>query len=168
VDVCSFKLFKFKKSMKILFHLGHPAHFHLFKNVIKSLNYDGHKINILIKKKDVLEDLLIEAGLTYHNILPSGRKDNKVSIALGQLQQDLKMFFFCLNAKPELLVGTSVAISHVGKVLNIPSLNLNEDDADVVPLYAKIAYPWASSILAPHVCRMGKWSNKTISYDSYH
>jgi predicted glycosyltransferase len=29
--------------MRILFHLGHPAHFHLFKNVIKSLKENGHQ-----------------------------------------------------------------------------------------------------------------------------
>ena len=41
--------------MKILFHLGHPAHFHLFKNTIKNLIKDGNKIFIIIQKKDVLE-----------------------------------------------------------------------------------------------------------------
>ena len=41
-----------------LFHLGHPAHFHLFKNPIKSLTADGHKVSIVIKKKDILESLL--------------------------------------------------------------------------------------------------------------
>jgi uncharacterized protein len=154
--------------MKILFHLGHPAHFHLFKNVIISLRDKGYQIYILIKKKDVLEKLLVENGFEYYNILPKGRKDNKFSIGIGQLTQDIKLFSFCLRKRPNILIGTSVAISHVGKVLNIPSINVNEDDADVVPLYAKLSYPWASSILAPKVCRMGKWSSKTTYYDSYH
>jgi predicted glycosyltransferase len=154
--------------MKILFHLGHPAHFHLFKNVIKSLKENGHQTYILIKKKDILEELLMESGFVYQNILPQGRKDDKISIAFGQLKQDIKLFSFCLKQKPVILIGTSVAISHVGKLLGIPSINLNEDDADVVPLYAKLAYPWASNILAPNVCGMGKWINKTIFYHGYH
>jgi hypothetical protein len=154
--------------MRILFHLGHPAHFHLFKNVIKSLKENGHQTFILIKKKDVLEELLKESGFVYHNILPQGRKDDKISIAFGQLKQNIKLLSFCLKQKPDILIGTSVAISHVGKLLSIPSINLNEDDADVVPLYAKLAYPWATHILAPHICRMGKWINKTIFYQGYH
>lgn len=154
--------------MKILFHLGHPAHFHLFKNVIGRLKEQNHHVFILIKKKDVLQNLLEESGLEFTNILPEGRRDNKVSIAIGQLMQDLKLFLFSIKNKPDLLIGTSVAISHVGKVLNIPSINVNEDDADVVPLYAKLAYPWATCILAPRVCRMGKWDYKTINHDSYH
>lgn len=154
--------------MKILFHLGHPAHFHLLKNTIQALNRQNHQVFILIKKKDILQNLLEESKLEFTNILPEGRKDNKISIAVGQLRQDLKLLQFCIKNKPDILVGTSVAISHVGKVLNIPSINLNEDDADVVPLYAKLAYPWATHVLAPRICRMGKWIDKTIAYDSYH
>lgn len=154
--------------MKVLFHLGHPAHFHLFKNVIHNLKKNGHAVFILIKKKDVLEQLLIEQGFDYYNILPQGRKDHKLGIAIGQLKQDYKVFAFSFKNKSNLLIGTSVAISHVGKLLNIPSINLNEDDADVVPLYAKLSYPWATNILAPNVCRMGKWQDKTTFYNSYH
>jgi predicted glycosyltransferase len=154
--------------MKYLFHLGHPAHFHLFKNVIEKLHIANNEVFILIKKKDVLEDLLKSKGFKYFNILPHGRKDNKVSIALGQLKQDWKLFWFCLRNRPNLLIGTSVAISHVGKMLGIPSININEDDADVVPLYAKLAYPWATEILCPKVCSAGIWDNKAMKYESYH
>ena len=44
--------------MNILIQLSHPAHFHLYKNVAKNLMNDGHKVFILIKTKDILEDLL--------------------------------------------------------------------------------------------------------------
>lgn len=154
--------------MKIIFHLGHPAHFHLFKNTIKELKKKSHKVYILIKKKDVLEDLLIKFGIEYLNILPEGRKDNKFSIGIGVLKQDFGVFKQALKIKPDLLVGTSFAIAHVGKLLNIPSINVNEDDAEIVPLYAKLAYPYSSCIIAPEVCLVGKWDNKKISYSGYH
>lgn len=154
--------------MKILFHLGHPAHFHLFKNVITGLKAKNHHVIIVIKKKDVLEDLLKSSGFDYFNILPEGRKNNKISIAIGQLKQDWMLLKLCRKHKPDILAGTSVAISHVGKLLGIPSINLNEDDAEVVPLYAKLAYPWADKIVAPKVCSTGKWSYKTITYPGYH
>ena len=83
--------------MKILFQLGHPAHFHLFKNVIRRLKQKGHIGFILIKKKDVLEQLLIEQGFEYHNILPDGRKDHKIGIAIGQLKQDYKVLSFLVE-----------------------------------------------------------------------
>lgn len=154
--------------MKYLFHLGHPAHFHLFKNSIQQLKDDGHQVAILIKKKDILEELLQNAGLDYYNLLPNGRRDNKVGIALGMIETDIKLFRFALSFKPTIMVGTSYAISHVGKLLRIPSINVNEDDFDVVPLYSKLSYPWASTILAPCVCKTGKWEEKTIHYEGYH
>jgi len=154
--------------MNILFHLGHPAHFHLFKNVISKLSSNGHTIAILIKKKDVLEDLLQASGLKYHNILPLGRRDTKLGIAMGMLESDYKILIFSLKFKPDLLIGTSYAISHIGKLLGIPSLNVNEDDAKVVPLYSKLSYPWATHILSPVVCDNDKWKHKTIFYEGYH
>jgi predicted glycosyltransferase len=154
--------------MKYLFHLGHPAHFHLFKNIIFSLQQKKHDIFILIKKKDILEELLIQTGLPYYNLLPKGRKDSKWGIAAGVLEADLKMFAFCRKHKPDLLIGTSISISHVGKILRIPSINVNEDDFDVVPLYSKLSYPFTSTILAPEVCRTGKWNYKAIKYPGYH
>ena len=47
-------------------------------------------------------------------------------------------------------------------------ININEDDAAVVPKYAQLSYPWADEILTPVVCDNGKWNEKSIKYDSYH
>ena len=35
--------------MKILVYLGHPAHFHNYKNTIAALKEHGHEVEILIK-----------------------------------------------------------------------------------------------------------------------
>jgi len=78
------------------------------------------------------------------------------------------MFSFCLVNRPDILIGTSVEISYVGKILGIPSINVNEDDAEAVPLYAKLGYPLASIILTPQACNNGRWENKTIKYAGYH
>lgn len=48
--------------------MGHPAHFHLFKNTIILLKEAGHDVKILIKKKDILEDLLKNQGWDFTNI----------------------------------------------------------------------------------------------------
>jgi uncharacterized protein len=148
--------------------MGHPAHYHLFKHVIADLRGMGHETAILIKKKDVLEELLRSTGWEYHNILPEGRGDSKAGLAVGMAKRNWRMWRFCREHSPDVLVGTSVEISHVGKLLGIPSINVNEDDWDVVPMYAKLSYPWATAILAPQGCRMGKWEHKTTFYNGYH
>ena len=154
--------------MKILVYLGHPAHFYNYKNSISNWKKDGHEVFILIKKKDVLEDLLKEANLPYENILTEGRSDTKLGMFAGMVKRAGRLLSFCLKNRPDILTGTSVENSYVGKLLHIPVVNINEDDAAVVPLYAKLSYPLANSILTPIVCDNGKWNEKSIKYQSYH
>ena len=153
--------------MKILFYLGHPAHFHLFKNVITSLLKSDNDVKVLIKKKDILEKLLIDAGISFTNILAEGRKDSKFGILCGMIKRDIRLIKITRNYHPDILVGTSVENSHVTKLFGIPSININEDDASVVPFYAKFSYPWATEILNPVSCDSGKWDLKAIKYKSF-
>lgn len=154
--------------MRILFHLGHPAHFHLFKNIIYFYKNNGDKIFVLIKKKDVLEELLTEANLDYFNILPSGRKNSGSGLLIGIIKQTIKLLIFSLKNRPDLFIGSTPAIAHVGKLVSKPSIILSEDDAKAVNLFAKITYPLATIILSPQSCNNGPWNYKTIKYNSYH
>jgi predicted glycosyltransferase len=156
------------KNKHYLFHLGHPAHYHVFKNTIKTLTRNGCKISILIKKKDILETLLKNDGLDYLNILPKGRHDSKAGLLLGMLTTDFNLLKYCIRTAPDLLIGTSYAISHIGRLLTIPSINVNEDDWNVVPLYSKLSYPGASVILSPFACDNGKWEYKSVKYHGCH
>lgn len=57
--------------MKILFHLAHPAQYHMFKNVIENLKQKGHKIKITINTKDIYRAInrhLISNSYTLHDI----------------------------------------------------------------------------------------------------
>jgi uncharacterized protein len=154
--------------MKVLFYLHHPAHFHLFKNVIRDLKSRGHELIILATKKDILEDLLKREKLSFINVLPNGRSENKISIFLSLVKQDLRLLKICLRSKPDLLIGTSTEICHIGRILNIANVFVNEDDIDVIPLVGKIAYPFARHLLLPDICDAKNYSFKKISYPGYH
>lgn len=154
--------------MKYLFYLGHPAHYHLFKNTIANLKGHGHLIEILIKKKDVLENLLNSAGLAFSNIQQKVRWRSKISMAWNLAKRDCKMLKVARKFRPDLMIGTSAEITHVGKLLKIPSAVVNEDDFDAVLLFSRMAYPLATHILTPSSCRVGPWKSKNIAYDGYH
>ena len=153
---------------KLLIYLGHPAHFHIYKNSIPNWTASGFQIYILIKKKDVLEDLLKASHIEYFNILSKGRGNSNIAIYFGSIKRSIRLFFFCLKYKPDLLIGTSVENSFIGKILKIPIININEDDAAVVPNYACSSYPFATVILNPRVCNSGKWDEKALKHESYH
>ena len=150
--------------MRILVYLGHPAHFHNYKNTIAALKEHGHEVEVLIKKKDVLEDLLKNAGIPYHNILEEGRKSSKLGIMVGILKQTIRVNRFCNHFHPDILTGSSVENSLVGPLRGIPVINIGEDDASIVPTYAYLTYPGASVIICPESCDCGKWNKKAVKY----
>lgn len=149
--------------MRILFQLGHPAHFHLFKNTIADLQRDGHQTFILIRKKDILEDLLKASGMDYVNILPSGRK-SAFTLALRLW----RVLWFTLIHKVNVLVGSTPEVAQVAWLLRRRSVVMAEDDAAIVPQFIKAVKPFADQYLSPVSCNNGPLESKTTHYEGFH
>ena len=66
--------------------------------------------------------------------------------------------------KPDLMAGTDIVITHLGKFFNIPSVILCDDDSSVVPLMANFGFRFASSVLAPDICNIKPFNYKKIGY----
>jgi len=154
--------------MKVVIYLNHPAHFHLFKNVFIGLKSRHIPFLVVCKKKDVLEDLLIASKTPYINVLAEGRKSSRLAMVTSVLRRSFRLFRIVKNYQPSLIIGTAFELAHIGKILGIPFVSVNEDDADIIPLWSKYSYPFASHILSPFVCDNGKWNHKTLNYHGYH
>lgn len=153
---------------KLLFYFGHPAQYLFAREAIKNLKALGHTIFILIKSKDVLEQLVISDGFEYENILPEGRADNLLGILIGVLKRELRIFHYVRNRKINLMIGTDPTIAHVGKLLRIPVITTLEDDYEVIPKLARLTFPFTSYILAPSVCHVSKrFEGKKLPYNGY-
>ncbi len=152
---------------RIAIFLGHPAHFHLFKNTAKSLSNDGYDVVFLIKRKDIVEDLARESGYNYVVVRDKERTDTgKLGLIKSLVSMDLKVARALRKYKPQMLVGTYTPF--LSRWTGVPVISCNEDDADVVPRFANMSYPYAADILTPVVCDNGKWNEKSIKYASYH
>src|ERR1017187_2181384 len=149
----------------ILVYLGHPAHFHLFKETIKYFQGNAVKVVIVIKSKDVLEQLLIDSKLPYLNISDASAKGNAYVNFFKRLNRLAKII---RATKPTLLVGSAAELAVLGKLFRIPSYIFFEDDFEVVKKFAKIAGPFATKLICPDCCRAWKWNDKKIGYKSYH
>lgn len=154
--------------MNILIQLSHPAQFHLYKNVAANLIAKGHNVYLLIKTKDILEDLIKESGLPYYNILPVAHRKSKWGILLDMFIRDYRMLLFAKRHKIDLLTGTPSEVAHVGWFLKKSSINTNEDDAAVIKLFGKIAGPFLQTVLSPRVCNNGSYEKHSVKYESYH
>lgn len=153
--------------MKILFYFGHPAQYLFLRETIKRLIKAKHKVIILIKTKDVLEDLLKKDGLPYTNILTEKRGKSKLAIAVSLIKRNLAILPILRKEKPDLLIGTDATIAQLGWLLRINRITITEDDYDVIKTLAKLTYPFTQTILCPTVCNVDKWENKKIGYEGY-
>lgn len=154
--------------MNILFYFGHPAQFLFAKHTIKNLRENHHTVYLLIRSKDVLEDLVRSEGWDYENILPEGRKNNYAGLAGGVLKRDYRLFRYVKKRNVDIMIGSDPSLAHVGRLLNIPVITTVEDDFDVIPRLAKITYPFTTHIFAPEVCRTGKkYESKKLAYNGY-
>lgn len=154
--------------MNFLIQLSHPAHFHLYKNVAHNLMDDGHKVFILIKTKDILEDLLRQSGLPYYNILKEAHRKSKFGMLCDMLVRDWRIWRFVKRNKIDLLTGSTVEVAQVGWLTRKPRVNTGEDDMRIVPLFQKMAGPFIQTILSPVTCDNWKLEPKSVKYAGYH
>lgn len=151
----------------ILFQLSHPAHFHFFKNIIGNLKKDGNQVFVLIKTKDILEDLLVESGIEYYNILPNSHRKSKFGLLFDMFVRDWRMMKFISRNKIDLLVGTTAEVAQVGWLMRKPAINAGEDDAAIVPAFMKVAARFIQVHLAPVSCNVGSIEDRVIHYHGF-
>lgn len=146
--------------------LGHPAHYHMFKNMVNELRQNGMDTIYIIKTKDILEQLVSASGEKYYVIRKRERKaSGKISMMLSLICMDIRMFLLMITIRPKLLIGTYTPfISHIS---GVPCISVCEDDTDVVPFFARLSYPFCKIILSPSACNGGKWDKKMTKYEGY-
>ena len=93
--------------MRVGLFLGHPAHFHMLKNSAKALNKSGHDVYFVIKKKDVLENLLTDAGYTY-TMIREERSNDLIGLMRSVLGMEKSMCSFLYKNKMQELELISI------------------------------------------------------------
>lgn len=153
--------------MNILFYFGHPSQYLFLKNAIGILRSKGNTCDIVIKSKDVLEQLLKENKESYFNILPEGRKSGSFGVLIGLVKRELRLFRHSYGRNYNIFIGTDPSLAHIGFLKRIPVITVLEDDITIIPQLAWLTFPFTSLILTPEGCKTGKYIKKTINYRGY-
>ena len=153
--------------MRILVQLSHPAHFHYYHISIKRWMEDGHFVLVLIKTKDVLEQLLIDANIEYLNINRKVHRNSKFGYLMDMFARDIRIIRLCKKYHIDILTGSSAEIAQVGWLLRKPAICTGEDDAAIIPNYVKCTAPFLQVRLTPTTCDNGVMERKSIKYHSY-
>lgn len=150
-----------------LFYCGHPAQYHFLKYTMRSLKKDGWNVVVLIKTKDILEQLLQEDDIPYHNIQPRFRKNSKIAILMAAFERTRSVYKIAKRTNADILIGTDSSIAQAGWLLRKPTVTTLEDDYDVIKNLARLTYPFTTHIVVPNVCQVGRWTAKKIGYEGY-
>ena len=152
--------------MRILIDLGHPAHFHLFKNAAFELEKRGHRVFWATRNKDVVVRLLERNRLRYA-ILTTPRAG--LLKFMGELaKHDYELYKMSKELDLDLMIGTSIFAAHVSKITRAKSIIFNEDDAAAGKVFAWLTYPFADTVVTPDCLRKDNFGKKHVKYSSYH
>ena len=132
--------------MRILIDIGHPAHVHYFKYLIKDLS-SHNQIIITTKKNSLITSLLDYYGLNYIIIGEKGK--SVLGKAIKQINFTKKICKIVKEQKTDLLMGVSVSIAQASKIHSIQSIYFDDDDLKASPLTAYLGTPFATVILSP-------------------
>lgn len=150
--------------MKILFHIGHPAHVHLFKNVINILKEKKHQIKIIARDKDVTLKLLQSYGFEYEIISKrSSQNTNKLFEGIKKIH---KVYEIARKNQSDLLIEVGGTYSSIaGKLLGKRSIAFT--DTEHAKLANALAFPFATVIITPS-CFKKDLGKKQIRYNGFH
>jgi len=138
--------------LRVLIDLGHPAHYHFLKNVIKHLRKQGDEILLVIRNREgIVARLLIEDGLNYISLYPPA--NGLIMKGIRMIINDLKLLRIAVQFKPDLFLSLSSPYSaHVSFLMRKPHISFGDTEI------AKIA----QVLIAP------LWNTKTFLPKSFH
>lgn len=152
------------KIMRIMIGMHHPKQFWLFKNLIKVGKKKGWKFEILISKKDVLEELLKIENIEYKIIGVNQSEFFRKIIEINKwIRRGLK---YSNKFQPDIFLSRSLPhFSFLSVLKNKPFIIF--EDSEPVELIHKFTLPFASTIITPSSFRrdLGKKQLRINTYD---
>jgi uncharacterized protein len=153
--------------VKLLFDLGHPAHVHLFRNLINRVRREGGSVCVASRDKDVTVRLCDAYGIS-HKVISKAYSGNFIDGVKELIIRTIKLSKLAVEFRPDALLGTSMSIGIIGRILNRPSFIFSEDDASIIPLFAHFVYPVCNYIVTPDSLKHEDYGTKHLTYPGFH
>jgi predicted glycosyltransferase len=152
--------------MRLLFDIAHPAHVHLFRHLIGRVQREGGAALMATRDKDVAVSLC-ESYRIPQRVLSRAHAGSLASL-VELLRRTASLLRVAREFRPDALLGPSVSVGPVARLIGRSSFVFCEDDADVVPRFARLAYPLAHWIVTPGCLARENHGRKHLTYPGYH
>lgn len=132
---------------RVIFDSHHPKHYLLLRQLGRRCEARGISVVWTARDKDVLVDLMREDGID-PVVLTTAR--GRLVRKLGELAEyDWKLLRLARSTRPAALMGKTISLTHVGRLLGIPSILVNDDSARSNPQFRYLGNPFATRIVSP-------------------
>jgi predicted glycosyltransferase len=150
--------------MRILVDLLHPAHVHVFRNLITTMRERGDDVLMTARDKDVTIELLAAYDLD-HTVI-SSQSTGVAGLAGEWALRSTKLARIARSFRPDIMTGImGVSIAPVGKLLRIPSAVFY--DTEFATTTNRVVYPLATAVVTPD-CYSTPVNGTHVRYPSYH
>lgn len=148
--------------LRLLLDVNHPSQAHIIRAIHEAGRARGHEMEVLARDKDVTLALLRAFGIPFTSL--SRPRPGRLGAALELVERELRFYGVVRRFRPHVLLGTSVHAARASRLFGGKAVVLNEDDASVVPLFTRIAYPGAHRIVTPDSLRHEDWGSRHRTY----
>ena len=132
--------------MRVLIDVVHPAHALFFHRPIQMFRARGDAVIVASRAKDVTCQLLDQLGHEHQPISSAG--SGLLGLGWELVRRDAALARLARRFRPDVMLGNSgVAISHVGRLLRIPSIAFA--DTETAPLQIRLSWPFLHRIVVP-------------------
>jgi len=144
--------------MNIVVDIGHPAHVHYFKNIIKLLSSNGHKFLVFARNREDIHTLLKKNRITYIN--RGQGASGKVSRFLYLIKTNILIYKYSKLFKANMFLSVaSPYASQVSFLLRKPSIAITDTEHAKLGIWAFAAF--SRYILTPY-CFKGNFGKKHV------
>lgn len=149
--------------MRILIDIGHPAHVHYFRNLIKIMKKKGHEFLVVSRNKEVSHKLLKAYNIDYYNRGRGGK--GLLGKILYVFKGDYIIFRLATKFKPDIFLSFgSPYAAHVARIMNKP--HISPDDTEHAKLAIFSFVPLTDVILTPE-CFGKDFGKKQVRFKGY-
>lgn len=148
--------------MNILFDIAHPASVHFFKNLIKKLEKENHKVIVLARNKDITFRLLEAFDIKY--IVLGKHYKSIIGKLYGAIFHIIKMLFYGIKYKIDIFIDAgTIYPAPVSFILRKKNIIVDNTDVD----FTLDATKYFNPIYITNISFHRKMSNNQIYIDSF-
>lgn len=149
--------------MRIIIVMGHPKDVHFWKNVIDTLEGNGHKVKIAARGKDVTLCLLDAYGFGYELI--GTNHEILITKAYGLVEGIIKLLKLAKKFNPDIIVHGGPYAAYVSKLIRKPHIDFI--DTEHAKLTTRLSFPFSDVICTPSCFKKKIDPKKHITFEGY-